>query len=508
VLALLIPTSSADGEDKEAEMFVRKDDLCMKGYRSMEEVFFGLSTVSSSLWWGSQHDVQAKYQRHVIAIQYLKQYRGNIHMMKNNNVPEAIDSTDPEQELTAYMFSHAEANAKTCHLNLGSRYWDVRVDLHDLIYKYAAAYPEKPKAEWIDEFRRLFKIDVSMFDIPKEFRTSICAPAICDIEQVEGPVLLRHLELHGLPPISAAIVKAEELARWSQVDLDFIIGGVDRCGTTSLYMNMRKHPDIKFHNDTEFFSGHRVLPLRSKVEEFNGVWKGNRPRIIGLDIPACISRVSCYNALSYIEKLRVLMIICDPVDRFEKKFFNEVYCHGNDVASNQKALKSGDLIISGRFWPDCATSIGDALSARDSYLFEEWQVAKYILDFAQLVGSRLMLVHQDEIVEERTSRYRYGLLARLVGAKRHFSKRVKMGRYNSRRGHRTDLCQNRTLLNTIKQRLGFEYRKMAELVKRAGQNVPPALMERQTRCDRPEKLRTDRVNCNGFRRCKGRRFTD
>ena len=35
----------------------------------------------------------------------------------------------------------------------------------------------------------------------------------------------------------------EKLEDWSAINLDFVIGGVDSCGTASLHLNLEKHSE-------------------------------------------------------------------------------------------------------------------------------------------------------------------------------------------------------------------------------------------------------------------------
>ena len=99
----------------------------------------------------------------------------------------------------------------------------------------------------------------------------------------------------------------EELSHWSKFQLDFVIAGVDNCGTTSLGRWLQQLEEVEFsrggEEDASLFSHDRLLPYVSEVQAFNSQWrspstlKGLRhPSLVGT--PSCPHGSSPYSALA------------------------------------------------------------------------------------------------------------------------------------------------------------------------------------------------------------------
>eukprot|EP00931_Biecheleriopsis_adriatica_P053868 TRINITY_DN31632_c0_g1_i2.p1 TRINITY_DN31632_c0_g1~~TRINITY_DN31632_c0_g1_i2.p1 ORF type:complete len:224 (+),score=36.70 TRINITY_DN31632_c0_g1_i2:75-674(+) len=138
------------------------------------------------------------------------------------------------------------------------------------------------------------------------------------------------LELPGLLPSQ---VDLEELYAWSDLDIDFVIAGVQTCGTASLWQNLERHPQIAFtHNlseDTDYFFTNQVarhlLPSKSIVQKFN-TWGLDRqkPAIVGLRHVKIMQYPIARFVVSQIPKLTPLVMLCDPIGRAEKLYL--IYC--------------------------------------------------------------------------------------------------------------------------------------------------------------------------------------
>ncbi|CAK0815041.1 unnamed protein product, partial [Prorocentrum cordatum] len=127
--------------------------------------------------------------------------------------------------------------------------------------------------------------------------------------------------------------KLQEMVAWSDLRLDFVVGGVCHCGTNSLRKNLLSHRDVAITIDGEdqWFSRHtRSLPYRSEVESFNRAWTdtgrgGSRPK--GLAHPSTFEDSRTRQILSRMPDLRLVFIICDPVGRVEKELWWRHVCH-------------------------------------------------------------------------------------------------------------------------------------------------------------------------------------
>lgn len=175
-------------------------------------------------------------------------------------------------------------------------------------------------------------------------RISLCAPAACSQEEVEGTVVpYAMFERRALQPAGPA--RAWELSHWMRLELDFAIIGASYCGTTSIHMNLALHPEIQFttlHEDGFFapggsrqtfvkYEGKRILPLHTVVLQLNAGWRAGR-RLRGLNNPDIYDYDLGMLALSLVPNVRVIMVLCDPVGRFDKLFFHK-YCESTGEAN-------------------------------------------------------------------------------------------------------------------------------------------------------------------------------
>ena len=115
-----------------------------------------------------------------------------------------------------------------------------------------------------------------------------------------------------------------ELSHWSHFRLDFVIAGLDNCGTTSLGRWLQQLDDIEFsrlgEEDDFFFENDRLLPFLSEVERFNSQWKSHRT-LKGLRHPSLWAHLRVRMALARIPQLKVLLVVCDPLSRVDKAFW-------------------------------------------------------------------------------------------------------------------------------------------------------------------------------------------
>lgn len=326
-------------------------------------------------------------------------------------------------------------------------------------------------------------------ELPLRFRASLCVPRSCERDDVESFIspyyafayFCRGIPSDGRPDIVGQVT-AVELSHWSKLRLDFAITGADNCGTNSMRMNLQQHPDISFThpNETDDFfmwtTQRRVLPLLSQVDDFNSRSTSGaiRPALLGLNHGGIFSHGLARVALSEIPHLQVLLVVCDPLGRLEKEFMKYRLC--NRSASGQGQPDDGK----------CAESMAEVLAMPDFLAMQ--RMAPHLMEMKGLFGERLSILHQDSL---RTSpRLTYHGLALLLGSTRPFLSGTSFRRYNSHRGHRTDLCMNASLVQALKVELesSGEYRILEELLSQEGGELPRRLLLHECRCDRPEEL--------------------
>merc|ERR1712129_541697 len=125
-------------------------------------------------------------------------------------------------------------------------------------------------------------------------------------------------------------------------------------------------------------------------------------------------------------------------------------------------------------------------------------IGNHLRECQRLFGSRLLLLHQESL--KVSPRETYNQMAAFVGTRSAFPSRTRFHRYNSRGGHRTNLCRNASLHEALRQRLAPEYEALEEAFISAGVEIPAVVKLRQTRCERPEQLLA--VSCPYKTRCR------
>eukprot|EP00927_Polykrikos_kofoidii_P043175 TRINITY_DN37226_c0_g1_i1.p1 TRINITY_DN37226_c0_g1~~TRINITY_DN37226_c0_g1_i1.p1 ORF type:complete len:323 (-),score=49.73 TRINITY_DN37226_c0_g1_i1:139-1107(-) len=166
--------------------------------------------------------------------------------------------------------------------------------------------------------------------------------------------------------------------------------------------------------------------------------------------------------------LHLEVILCDPLGRAEKHFLN-TKC----IDSRRKTL---DM--------DCTPNAAEML-AWPGFL-KSLAIGRDLLWMMEIFGPRLLLIHQDTLRDAPD--IVYSRLASFFGATETFPSNMVFGRYNSRRGHRTNLCHNLSLVRKLTKALEEEYQWQERALEVSGEPVPSALRMRQSRCERPEEL--------------------
>ncbi|CAE8733134.1 unnamed protein product, partial [Polarella glacialis] len=422
----------------------------------------------------------------------------------------ALTDPRPEDELRylEMLVIQARAFLAECHA-FGGRFWESEIFLAD----YIGNMSEDVSATLLDF------VTPGMRALTKQpyLRFAICAPAVCDADALLRHIVPRFMGYHlaggdlagadfYMPELSPAHANAQELIDWSSLDLDFVIAGVQMCGTASLWQNLERHPEIGFthglEDDTDYFFAlgvqRRLSPLKSAIDKFNGRWTAGgrrRPVIGGLRHVKILDYALSRTLAAQVPRLVPIVILCDPVGRAEKKFLT--MCAWNQLGMGVRTNK------------ECRDSFEDFFAlppvrgqfdeeAMDQY----WRgllVKDHLLEMHRLFGPRLVIFHQGRFREDE--RGIYDFVAKAVGATRPFPKDMQFGRYNSVSGQRSDLCLNKTLLQHLKNRLEYEFRAQEQVLALAGQTPPTSLVRRLGRCDRARDSQGSVRVCSQFDRC-------
>eukprot|EP00434_Breviolum_minutum_P005089 symbB.v1.2.004488.t1/scaffold254.1/size251309/11 len=325
--------------------------------------------------------------------------------------------------------------------------------------------------------------------LPERLSGGVCAPSSCEEEEVRRRIMPRFLSRKlqfdfDLPVPEKEFLQVMELSHWSQLKLDFVVGGVDSCGTNTLFKGLSQAEEIIFtmeetEEDPFFFKHDSLLPYRREVESFNHEWLGktstsghaSRTPSLGLRHPGLFHSHRVRLALREIPRLKVLLVLCDPLSRLEKRFWLQYQCEVNHFAMSQ----------TGR----CFRSLKAALEEPD--LLQQVAFANHFQQLQRLFDpQRLRVIHQASFRQSFAEVFVD--LSQFLGVKRPLA--LKAGRYNHHGGHRSDLCRNASLVADLKDLLSSEYRAVEELLLSHGNGapLPEELLLRKTRCDRPEDL--------------------
>ncbi|CAJ1385885.1 unnamed protein product, partial [Effrenium voratum] len=263
--------------------------------------------------------------------------------------------------------------------------------------------------------------------------------------------------------------------------LDFVVGGLASCGTTTVAKTLAQAPDIDFTVDGEddfFYQHDSLLPYRAEVEAFNFGWLrrdlfGRRGGVLGLRHPGLFHSHRVRLALQAVPRLKMILVVCDPLSRFEKLFWAFHQCKANAQAR---------LPVGPERRSRCFHSARAALEEPELLL--RAQFGPHLRQLRRLLPERLRAVHQAHFREGGSEAFRS--LARFLSAR---SPEFQIARHNHHGGHRSDLCHNASLVSELQARLSSEYQAVEELLDACSDlPLPQELLLRQTRCDRAEEL--------------------
>ena len=261
--------------------------------------------------------------------------------------------------------------------------------------------------------------------------STACVPSVCSDNDVQRNIARMFFERLSAPGVRPKIGAVRELFHWGQLELDFVIIGMDGCGSTSLHRILSRHTEIYFTNlsvfnvDEDFFMvelGRQTLPFRSQVERLNVFRMELRQRrgdskVVGLYQPFMWNVEMLRLAMKQMPNIRVLATVCDPVDRFERRMY------GQSKPSEDALLDS----VQEQLRDDASVNLAP-----------KWQA------WRESLGHRLLFVEQLKLSSHETWR-RISDFLRI----RRFPGWLPFPRYNAR-GTRTALCQHTQILEELK----------------------------------------------------------
>lgn len=405
------------------------------------------------------------------------------------SVPGVLDPDETDEDIIKHV-QYAETQAVAC-ISSGRRYWRASAKLSQLqVYQWLSLIP----SQTVNAKDILLKLNGWFewaVETPKAVRTVLCVPHNCTRSNLNteivplsiGRWLLRftrqdaaanHIEWWtAVPPYGTGFGgnQVRELGAWTQLEYDFVIAGVDACGTTSLHRNLAEHPGIAFSSNDEdaILHGTAYLPLKWQVDEFNSRWSlpSKRGKLRGIYSSNLFNNAGA-TAKASMKNPIVLLVACDPVSRFDTLY-----------ARHAIICSAGDRNTS---WGNhCVESLGGAI--RDKMFNKRAAIALGLKRFVGFFASKIFAVHQTHLRQDGRKAYR--ALAE-EGLKLKSQTWVPSEtRWNSVGPRRsTDLCKNASLLLRLKRRLATDVIVVRNLISLYSYRTPDEVLLGETRCDR------------------------
>jgi len=295
----------------------------------------------------------------------------------------------------------------------------------------------------------------------------MCVPNCCSQEDVESHLVAPYFNSIASTTQSAMEnITSQEVSHWADLPLDFVLIGLDGCGTTSLRRNLAKHPDLNFTSlkvfgqDEDYFlieMARQTLPFMKQVQKLVRHRAPMRTAKVGIYNPLMWKEELLEHLLGNIPNLRVVVAVCDPLDRFERKMDLEVVRKGGNAEGREFLKLVTEFIES---------------EARSIYF--QIPVASWVKNY----GHQILLIEKDMQDAPET-------LERITDFLdiRPFPQHVRFKRYNSRGGKHSRFCSNAKLLESLKVSFEPEYQQLEEIL---GAGASQRLRARQSRCEVPD----------------------
>ena len=297
-----------------------------------------------------------------------------------------------------------------------------------------------------------------------------CAPSICKTRQMPPLVEDYISNFVGfqaeIPPHSMHFV---ELASWEEFNIQIAVVGLDHCGTTSARMNLGLHPKVDFSTsqvpllleDTFFtwaIAWHLLPPkyLQKHWLEFNNARRQSSSSVLGLH-NAVLWKHSIARLAIHRMNARPVLIVCSPARRVA----STVMLHHSRTA---ETVTVDDLIR----WADVES-------------------IPHLRDWRRLFGERLVVIHQEALMERQT----YDKIFALLGLGP-LPAGAPLSRFHVSGHHwKSSLCQSKdhAMLSQLNRTLRPWMIANQQLLQQSNQDTPSSIWQLQGHCfDRPASL--------------------
>ncbi|CAE7304691.1 unnamed protein product [Symbiodinium necroappetens] len=392
----------------------------------------------------------------------------------------------------------AEAQLLRCRsLRGGGRYWDIELKLHEYLSSVSWTWTYGSGKEG-EALGRLMPF-------------GLCAPLSCSAQVLRSEVVPQFVgHLLGLNTTtirlgapSDAVLKTRELVLWQELPLDFVIAGIDRCGTSSLHHNLGQHPEIAFlkpFGEDSLLLFQRSLPSREELE----VCRSRRAehaehadaRCLAVHVSAALVPQDCwvhailessqdgtgfeaprrdskgFGSVSLGSSLRppgalLLGLLAAKKTRPPLRRVAEA------LPTKARAQQVSPSSTPPRCWTSVAAALDDLHGGFQSEehrqklqsnpngaqhpLLERHRFGPSLPGIRKLFRDRVLMIHQDSL--RNNARETWNRIATFLGASP-FPSQAQFPRKNALPGHRTDLCRNASAVRRLKRILEPEYQDL------------------------------------------------
>jgi len=142
---------------------------------------------------------------------------------------------------------------------------------------------------------------------------------------------------------------------------DFFIIGAPKCGTTSLYAYLKRHPDIYLPAIKEphyFYTGSRQFRAIKDLDSYLALFADAKPGQICGEASSCyiLSPDSLVDILQFNPRAKIIAMVRNPIDMILSYYDHKVYSFQEDVPDFALAWSISDLREKGHRLPATCTA--------------------------------------------------------------------------------------------------------------------------------------------------------
>lgn len=293
---------------------------------------------------------------------------------------------------------------------------------------------------------------------------ALCLPNVCSETDIYAGDLTEAFQRISDSTLDSGIPKhMVELGDWSDLQVDFVIVGMDKCGCSTLRRNLMQHPAITFtHGPRDYvpssdedysFMQYAVLPEASFVDNLNGKVAYMKQRhsamVVGMNAPTIWFQPVQQLMLLVNQNVKLILLVCNLVGRLhDKGLVSQVDVDSPwSLHTTWKALN----LTTHAYRGETLTSMVDRLL---------W-----------LFGGRLLVVRRPGL--EKWPWHAYNRIAAFLGIAPFPAPTMFCYKFEDRSN--LGLCGNESLVSWLTGKATDDHRWLGRLIARKGHGTSPPL---------------------------------